>query len=67
MKVKAFLNKMMMSSDVDCVRVEKDGYTKAEYDEIDLFSEDYGVWGEEAVKTFQIDVTAHGVELVINV
>lgn len=63
MKVKTFLNKMMMSSSVNTVRVEKFGYTKVEYDEADLRLMDYGEWGNETVKTFVI----HNNVLVINV
>ena len=67
MKVKAFLNKLMMSSTLEAVRVEKDGYTKAEYSETDLRFRDYGFWGDETVKTFKIYDAGFGIELVINV
>ena len=63
MKVKTFLNKMIMSSSVDTVRIERFGYTKVEYDEADLRLQDYGFWGNETVKTFVI----HDNELIINV
>lgn len=63
MKVKTFLNKMMMSSSVNVVRIEQFGYTKIEYDEADLRLSDYGEWGNETVKTFVI----HNNVLVINV
>ncbi len=63
MKVKTFLNKLMMSSSIDIVRVEKDGYTKAEYDSVDLRFMDYGLWGNETVRTFAV----HGKVLVINI
>ena len=63
MKVKTFLNKMMMSSEVDTVRIEKNGYTKQEYNEADLRFQDYGIWGNENVKTFRV---CNGV-LIINI
>ena len=63
MKVKTFLNKLMMSSSIDGVRIERDGYTKAEYDEADLRLSDYGIWGNETVKTFAV----YGNTLVVNV
>ncbi len=63
MKVKTFLNKMMMSASVTTVRIERSGYTKQEYDEADLRLQDYGEWGNETVKTFVI----HNNVLVINV
>jgi hypothetical protein len=53
----------MMSSSIDIVRVEKDGYTKAEYDSVDLRFMDYGPWGNETVRTFAV----HGKVLVINI
>lgn len=63
MKVKTFLNKLMMSSAIDCVRIERYGYTKAEYDETDLRLRDYGIWGNENVKTFAV----YNKTLVVNV
>lgn len=63
MKVKAFLNRMMMSSSVDTVRIAKNGHIMAEYDEADLRSQDYGAFGELAVKTFCV----HDKVLVINI
>lgn len=63
MKVKTFLNKMIMSSSVDTVRIERSGYTKQEYDEVDLRLQDYGEWGNETVKTFAI----HNNVLIINI
>ena len=63
MKVKTFLNKFMMSSSIDVVRIEKNGYTKEEYDAADLRLMDYGFWGNETVKTFRVSDKV----LIINV
>ena len=54
MKVKTFLNKLMLSSSIDSVCVVQDGYCKVEYDDADLRLEDYGFWGGATVKTFQV-------------
>ena len=67
MKVSTFLNKLMMSSTLETVRIEKNGYTKAEYDEADLRLKDYGFWGNETVKTFRITDNYYGVTLVVNI
>ena len=63
MKVKTFLNKFMMNSSIDTVRIERCGYTVEEYDDADLRLQDYGVWGNETVKTFAV----YNKDLVINV
>ena len=63
MMVKTFLNKLMMSSTINTVRIQKDGYTKVEYDGADLRLSDYGVWGNETVKTFFVSNNV----LVINI
>lgn len=63
MKVKTFLNKLMLSSSIDSVRIEKNHYTKEEYDEADLRMEDYGEYGNETVKTFAV----YNKTLVINI
>ena len=63
MKVKTFLNKLMMNSSLDKVYVQKNGYIKEEYDEADLRLQDYGAWGNETVKTFYVS----GEYLYINV
>ena len=63
MKVKNFLNKLMMSSSLDIVRIEQYGYTKEEYDETDLRMKDYGFYGNATVRTFAV----HGKTLVINI
>lgn len=67
MKVKTLLNKMVMTSAVDCIRIERNGYTKVEYDEADLSISDYGFWGNENVKTFRIIDSHYGIVLVLEV
>lgn len=63
MKVKTFLNKLMMNSSVDVVRIEKNGYTKAEFDMYALRDRDYGIYGNENVQTFCI----HNKALIVNI
>lgn len=54
MKVKSFLNKLMLRSSIDKVRIERNGYTQEEFDYTDLRLEEYGKWGSETVKTFAV-------------